>query len=243
MKTCYHEECERSAALKGLCEAHYWQLKKNGATRPGAINRYVRYAPDDRCSEAACTRKIKARSLCNSHYTIWLKSRKKCSSDGCERPYAYGGLCAHHAYRRSGVPERRLVDRGKQCLFEQCDRTQEVTDGYCKAHSRQSRSLGGDMQPVKARGRWRVNAQGYVCMKSGRRLLLQHRVVMEEHLGRDLLRSENVHHVNGDRSDNRIENLELWSTSQPSGQRVSDKLTWAREILSMYEPMSQKGLL
>jgi hypothetical protein len=57
---------------------------------------------------------------------------------------------------------------------------------------------------------------------------------MELHLGRELLPEETVHHINGNRSDNRIENLELWSTSQPYGQRVADKLEWARKIIEMY---------
>ena len=56
-------------------------------------------------------------------------------------------------------------------------------------------------------------------------------MVMEEFLGRELLAHENVHHVNGNRSDNRIENLELWSKSQPAGQRVVDKIDWAVSFL------------
>lgn len=58
---------------------------------------------------------------------------------------------------------------------------------------------------------------------------------MEQYIGRPLLRHEEVHHINGVRHDNRPENLELWSTSQPKGQRVEDKLAWAREMISLYE--------
>lgn len=85
------------------------------------------------------------------------------------------------------------------------------------------------------------NKNGYIEIwmpehqnSKGAGYIMEHRLVMSEMLGRPLLKGENVHHINGKRSDNRPENLELWNTVQPSGQRVSEKIIWAKEILSMY---------
>lgn len=133
------------------------------------------------------------------------------------------------------------------CSVETCGRPVSAQT-LCTVHLRRLETGRDLLAPIQGEGSdpanpatWgRQRKHGYIILRCSRggvmRQIPEHRFVMEQHLGRPLERHEEVHHINGVRDDNRIENLELWSTSQPKGQRVEDKTAWAIEWLQEYAP-------
>jgi transposase-like protein len=79
------------------------------------------------------------------------------------------------------------------------------------------------------------NEYKHFCLRKGTYAVLEHQFIMMKHLNRKLHKHENIHHINGNRADNRLENLELWSRHQPYGQRVVDKIRYAKQILKQYK--------
>jgi hypothetical protein len=138
-------------------------------------------------------------------------------------------------YRRQYLNDRKANGEWPLCDFPECGRLRN-SHGYCMHHAR-LHAKGEELRPlrphVKGGGHY-SDGYRYVTHPETKKSVAEHRLVMEQHLGRPLLPHESVHHLNGQRADNRLENLELWSRHQPTGQRVADKVAWARELLALY---------
>lgn len=127
--------------------------------------------------------------------------------------------CAREYLRRNPKTWQR-----PPCSLEGCN-NQAVEGGLCITHWSES---GG--RPLANAPR-RQHPDGYIMI--GR--MMEHRLIMAEMLGRPLKRTETVHHRNGNKADNRPENLELMvQGAHPSGQRAVDLVEWARAILDEY---------
>lgn len=185
---------------------------------------------------------------------------EKCSAAGCEKPVTNKkrGLCQMHymRLRRTGdVDTVRPRGPGRPRKYERIERVCKEcgkqftwiaaphTKGfYCSQLCSNRATKNGRHRRGEDHPNWKgghVDRNGYRMIhadrESGKRkLIAEHRYVMEQYLGRELLPTETVHHRNGDKQDNRLENLELWSSRHPRGQRVEDILAFSREMIALY---------
>lgn len=190
-----------------------------------------------------CSSEIKSRRLnvCDScyHKEWWSKNKPtpkiKERSDRC--------LDCNRKRERNG----RSV---KYCNWCALKRTYEKNPSALEKRRLQARNYhrkrkGIDINLpnlVGKRGDGHLNKHGYRILyklnhpnaTNARGAIAEHTFIMSEYIKRPLKKGETVHHINGNRSDNRIENLELWHKSHPPGQRLEDKINWCKEFLTQY---------
>lgn len=220
IRACSLEGCSNVHFSRGWCRAHYEQARRG--KQPAILSEYT--AEESACAAEDCTVAFRQRSR---------GSKRLYCSRRCRDRTEKAAMRARGDY----VPLHRRPGRA-ECSVSGCDRPKYVSD-LCSMHYERLRTQGdvggaGPRRAARGEAPWRRNADGYMRRSLNGVIELQHRVVMENHLGRHLWPDETVHHRNGQRDDNRIENLELWSSWQPSGQHVTDKIAWAREILARY---------
>lgn len=228
MNTCKIEGCSCKIHAIGYCSKHYQRLRRLGSADA----------------------KLKLRGK---------YAGQACEVDGCERNAEKLGLCKLHynRQRRTGTPLSSKPERNQNfkhvlCTVDGCVRP-AIALGFCAKHRAKFKKYGNPEAGYVQDGRskeWHIRKGGYV-IKFDRAnpnankisgVVSQHVDVMAGIIGRQLLKHETVHHKNGNRADNRPENLELWSKSQPAGQRVQDKVSWARAILQQYGDLIDKLL-
>src|SRR3990167_7213836 len=174
---------------------------------------------------------------------------KGCYVNARRRPIRIG----ERIHRLTAIEQ--LSERGYHgCIAWKCRcecGTEVIVEAY-KLRSGRRKSCGCLLNPMIAGNSLRrgelnyhwtggrtLNSGGYVHVyapehpkHSKDNYVLEHVQIMERELGRYLFPGETVHRKNGQKTDNRLENLELWASAHPPGQRVVDLVCWAREILS-----------
>jgi len=126
---------------------------------------------------------------------------------------------------------------GQICKIKDCKNILKKTEGrICQKHRtrffrhKNYHYISSNWTLLK-KGKPCITPLGYMRIFINGKRILEHRYIMEKHLGRKLKKKERVHHINGNKTDNRIENLELFR-NQSSHIKKYHKKTWEKRIKS-----------
>lgn len=221
-KKCFVNSCGNMVSFGKYCPGHYQRLYLYGELR---IEIPVRNRAIKICCISNCGEIVSAKGLCARHYARWKKGDRG---------------------EKLKAPKRThtgFLSPGELCSVEKCQNLAHQRK-MCGMHYRRWKihgTPGCAERTVSPRGkmRWK-DKDGYIYISRtptpNNRCphIAEHRAIIEGKIGRSLIKGETVHHKNGIRDDNRIENLELWAANHSGGSRVKDLLEWAKEILSRY---------
>ena len=236
MRVCSVEDCGLPVLARSWCTAHYQRWRRHGDPLAGGARRRTTL-PLVPCSYEGCGRMARrGNTICKIHqHREWMQAQGPCSLEGCPRQANARGLCiAHYQRWRTGkdwqadIPEK--MKRDGACLVEGCPQP-VYARGYCAMHHQRWHKTGdpGPAGRLKAeRGAGNIS-NGYRYITVNGHKVAEHRYVMEQMRGRPLEPWESPHHRNGQRADNRPENLELWVKPQPAGQRLDDLIAFIVE--------------
>lgn len=212
-KVCSITNCDKPVNSRSLCYNHYMTARCNGEFEDFPV-----------CSVDGCNNTHEAHGFCRQHYAEkWrageFGSGKECQVVNCTARHHALGFCSEHYHQN----RKEILPR---CLEDGCNNA-GLTRGYCPTHYARLAKKGEFMDELShLKVVKNKDDNGYIRVRNyryGGSVDKEHRLVMEEMLGRRLKSTEQVHHRNGIRDDNRPENLELWEISHPAGRRVADR--------------------
>lgn len=236
---CGKEKKYRDTKIRRCAKCHYkWNRGANnplwkggGSEKKCSICGSIRFYKSgdkkiDRCSH--CYRNfLKTRGTEN--HPNWIAENKKTRCLDCGKKNGYKLRCWDCFLKwNKGENHHNWAGGGKKCIVcgektkNQCKQIKRCRKCYTKWHR------GSNHKDWKG-GRLLLDT-GYVRLMVNGKPFLEHRYIMEQHIGRKLDEAEVIHHLNGIRDDNRIENLEItnshdhekWTLSKLQAKRIRE---------------------
>lgn len=225
---CKFKGCGKRPLVRGYCSGHHQQLCDGRPLRKLKPRRPP-YSPGQVCAFSGCLKLAVSQGFCQGHYCrhklgktmrpLWTFSQVFTARDAKKRcPCFVSGQrwrgstawywfeCPLHLHGKTRFKWGQYIQNKYKCR-----RCRYIAHGKIMSKGGYINKLG-----------YRVKCG---TMRNGKRGPVgEHRTIMEHHLGRKLTRQETIHHKNGIRSDNRIENLELRVSAHGPGQTIRERV-------------------